>query len=47
MLVFGRLANARRVGFGSKLMSMVSIASAARAWRASAGFIAAVSDAII
>ena len=44
MSVSGRVGNACRVAAGSKLMSMVSMASAARAWRASAGFMAAASD---
>jgi len=46
MSVFGRSGNARRVGDTSKVMSMVSMASAARAWRASAGFTVAAAMAI-
>src|SRR5580704_12322747 len=46
MSVYGRFGNARQAGAGSKVMSMVSMASAARAWRASAGLMAAVSVAI-
>src|SRR5271166_1130453 len=46
MSVFGRPGNARRAGPGSKVMSRVSMASAAWAWRASAGLVATVTRAI-
>ena len=45
--VLGRSGSACLVAVEPKVMSMVSMASAARAWRASAGLVAAVSHAII